>query len=99
MCSLPTAVGISTLQFANMNSSRNQFVIGFAIFMSFILPGWIIENPEAIQTNSESFNELVSVLLSTNMFVGGLFAVIFDNLLPATPEDRGKALFQKSDQL
>ena len=92
MCSLPTAVGISTLQYANLNSSRNQFVIGFAIFMSFILPGFIAQNPEAISTKSDEFNELASVLLSTNMFVGGFFAVLFDNLLPGTPEERGKFL-------
>lgn len=97
MCSLPTAVGISTLQYANLNSSRNQFVIGFAIFMSFILPGFITQNPEAISTKSEEFNELASVLLSTNMFVGGFFAVLFDNLLPGTPEERGKGFcFQDS---
>ena len=89
MCSLPTAVGISTLQYANLNSSRNQFVIGFALFMSFILPGFMERKPDAIQTNSDAFNELSSVLLSTNMFVGGLFAVLLDNLLPGTPEERG----------
>ena len=94
MCSLPTVVGISTLQYANLNSSRNQFVIGFALFMSFILPGFMERNPDAIQTNSDAFNELASVLLSTNMFVGGLFAVLFDNLLPGTPEERGLTSWQ-----
>lgn len=34
MFSLITAVGLSTLQFVNMNSSRNLFVVGFSLLCS-----------------------------------------------------------------
>ena len=44
---------------------------------------------DAIQTGVDDVDELISVLLSTNMFVAGVFACLFDNILPGDPEDRG----------
>ena len=38
MFSIITAVGLSTLQFVDLNSSRNLFVIGFSIFMGIAIP-------------------------------------------------------------
>lgn len=35
--------GISQLQFANMNSTRNLFVVGFALFMGFSVPQYFRE--------------------------------------------------------
>ena len=46
------AVGISNLQFADMNSSRNLFVFGFAIVFGLALPHYITTHPGAIQTGS-----------------------------------------------
>lgn len=33
-------------------------------------------------TDSEGFNQIVTVLLSTNMFVGGVLAAFLDNTMP-----------------
>ena len=44
------AVGISNLQFADMNSSRNLFIVGFAIVFGLALPHYIATHPGAIQT-------------------------------------------------
>ena len=38
MFSIITAVGLSTLQFVDLNSSRNLFVVGFSIFMGIAIP-------------------------------------------------------------
>ena len=46
------AVGISNLQFADMNSSRNLFVFGFAIVFGLALPHYMTTHPGAIQTGS-----------------------------------------------
>ena len=46
------AVGISNLQFVDMNSSRNLFVFGFAIVFGLALPHYITMHPDAIQTGS-----------------------------------------------
>ena len=37
----------------------------------------------------EEIDQVLIVLLKTNMAVGGLTAAIFDNLLPGSKEDRG----------
>jgi len=39
MTALPAAVGIASLQFVNMNKSRNLFVLGFSVFMGIVIPG------------------------------------------------------------
>ena len=47
---LIVAVGISNLQYVNMNSSRNLFVFGFSFFFGLALPVWITDNPGSINT-------------------------------------------------
>ena len=44
------AVGLSPLQFVDMNSMRNLFVVGFSIFFGLVLPFWLKRTPKAIQT-------------------------------------------------
>ena len=36
--SIITAVGLSSLQFVNLNSPRNLFVLGFSLFIGLALP-------------------------------------------------------------
>ena len=36
MFSMITAVGLSSLQFVNLNSTRNLFVLGFSIFFGLV---------------------------------------------------------------
>ncbi|KFP53600.1 Solute carrier family 23 member 1, partial [Cathartes aura] len=45
-----TAVGLSNLQFVDMNSSRNLFVLGFAMFFGLTLPNYLDSQPKAINT-------------------------------------------------
>ncbi len=40
-----TAVGLSNLQFVDLNSSRNLFVLGFSIFFGLMLPSYLKKNP------------------------------------------------------
>ena len=44
------AVGLSNLQYVNMNSSRNLFVLGFSFFTGMVIPDWLEKNPGAIDT-------------------------------------------------
>ena len=52
MFGMIAAVGISNLQFADMNSSRNLFIVGFAIVFGLALPHYVVTHPGAIQTSS-----------------------------------------------
>ncbi|KFQ48984.1 Solute carrier family 23 member 1, partial [Nestor notabilis] len=78
-----TAVGLSNLQFVDMNSSRNLFVLGFAMFFGLTLPNYLDShpNPRALAGVPE-LDQILTVLLTTEMFVGGLIAFVLDNTIP-----------------
>ncbi|XP_054697647.1 solute carrier family 23 member 1 isoform X3 [Grus americana] len=84
-----TAVGLSNLQFVDMNSSRNLFVLGFAMFFGLTLPNYLDSHPKAISTGVPELDQILTVLLTTEMFVGGTIAFILDNTIPGTQEERG----------
>lgn len=51
LCSgMITAIGLSNLQFVDMNSSRNLFVLGFSLFFGLVLPNYLDANPNSIET-------------------------------------------------
>uniref|UniRef100_A0A672TC64 Solute carrier family 23 member 2 n=1 Tax=Sinocyclocheilus grahami TaxID=75366 RepID=A0A672TC64_SINGR len=82
-----TAVGLSNLQFVDLNSSRNLFVLGFSIFFGLVLPSYLKGNP--LVTGIVQIDQVLNVLLTTAMFVGGSVAFVLDNTIPGTPEERG----------
>lgn len=82
-----TAVGLSNLQFVDLNSSRNLFVLGFSIFFGLVLPSYLRGNP--LVTGIVEIDQVLNVLLTTAMFVGGSVAFILDNTIPGTHEERG----------
>nr|XP_015197805.1 PREDICTED: solute carrier family 23 member 2 isoform X3 [Lepisosteus oculatus] len=82
-----TAVGLSNLQFIDLNSSRNLFVLGFSIFFGLVLPSYLKQNP--LVTGIVEIDQVLNVLLTTAMFVGGSVAFILDNTIPGSPEERG----------
>ncbi|NWT06279.1 S23A1 protein, partial [Mionectes macconnelli] len=84
-----TAVGLSNLQFVDMNSSRNLFVLGFAMFFGLTLPNYLDSHPGVINTGVPELDQILTVLLTTEMFVGGTIAFVLDNTIPGTQEERG----------
>lgn len=95
-------VGLSQLQHVDMNKNRNIFVLGFGLFAGLSIPQYIngLENgaleaglsnvpvlgavlgvPEVAQT--------LSIVLGTEIAVGGLASFILDNTIPGTDEERG----------
>ncbi|XP_061411977.1 solute carrier family 23 member 1-like isoform X4 [Lethenteron reissneri] len=83
------AVGISTLQYADMNSSRNVFIVGLSIFSGLSIPAWLKENPGAINTGVAPIDQTLTVLCTMSMFVGGFLGFVLDNTVPGTVEERG----------
>lgn len=116
-----TAVGLSNLQFVDLNSSRNLFVLGFSIFFGLVLPSYLKQNPLVTGEWSEQepptkilyihtslilreilspifhdifaftgiveIDQVLNVLLTTAMFVGGSVAFILDNTIPGKEID------------
>uniref|UniRef100_A0A2P2I708 Solute carrier family 23 member 1-like n=2 Tax=Hirondellea gigas TaxID=1518452 RepID=A0A2P2I708_9CRUS len=92
MFAMITAVGLSSLQNVDLNSSRNLFVLGFPIFFGLALPKWLEGNPDVL--SSEDYpvvTQILAVLLKTPMFVGGFLGILLDNTIPGTDEERGLA--------
>ena len=50
MFGMITAVGISNLQYADMNSSRNLFIVGFSLVFGLAVPHYMESHMDAIKT-------------------------------------------------
>ncbi|XP_072034956.1 solute carrier family 23 member 1-like [Amphiura filiformis] len=87
--SMVLAIGLSNLQFVNLNSTRNLLVAGFSLSCGFGIPLWLRGHPEAIQTSSANVDSIMTILLTTDVFVGALVGFILDNTIPGTMEERG----------
>ena len=48
-------VGMSPLQFVDLNSMRNLFVLGNSLFFGMVLPFWVQWTPNAIKTGAYNF--------------------------------------------
>uniref|UniRef100_A0A3Q2XXK0 Solute carrier family 23 member 4 n=1 Tax=Hippocampus comes TaxID=109280 RepID=A0A3Q2XXK0_HIPCM len=94
-----SAAGISTLQYSDLNSSRNIFVFGFSMFSGLVIPNWTLKNPTAISTGRRLIlYQVLQVLLTTSMFVGGFFGFLLDNTIPGTKEERGILAWNKAHE-
>lgn len=82
------AVGLSNLQHVDLNSSRNLFILGFALFMGLSLPAYFQASP-VIWAQAQWFADIITTIGSTGMAVSGIFAIILDNIVPGTIEERG----------
>ncbi|XP_051264625.1 solute carrier family 23 member 1-like isoform X2 [Dicentrarchus labrax] len=90
-----TAAGISNLQSTDMNSSRNIFVFGFSMFSALVIPNWIMKNPDFFKTGVKEVDQVINILLTTHMFVGGFLGFFLDNTVPGTKRERGLLAWDK----
>uniref|UniRef100_A0A7N9AS82 Solute carrier family 23 member 1 n=1 Tax=Mastacembelus armatus TaxID=205130 RepID=A0A7N9AS82_9TELE len=91
-----TAVGLSNLQLVDLNSSRNLFVLGFSMFFGLMLPAYLDTHPNSIHTGLAELDQILMVLLSTEMFVGGFLAFCLDNTIPGSRQERGLVEWRSS---
>lgn len=89
MFSVITAAGVSNLQSTDMNSSRNIFIFGFSMFSALVIPNWIMKNPDFLHTGVKEVDQVLRILLTTHMFVGGFLGFFLDNTVPGTKRERG----------
>nr|XP_003221103.1 PREDICTED: solute carrier family 23 member 1 isoform X1 [Anolis carolinensis]XP_016849220.1 PREDICTED: solute carrier family 23 member 1 isoform X1 [Anolis carolinensis]XP_016849221.1 PREDICTED: solute carrier family 23 member 1 isoform X1 [Anolis carolinensis]XP_016849222.1 PREDICTED: solute carrier family 23 member 1 isoform X1 [Anolis carolinensis] len=90
-----TAVGVSNLQYVDMNSSRNLFIFGFSVFTGLTLPYWVQNNSHMLETGIVQLDQVLRVLLTTGMFVGGFLGFLLDNTIPGSKEERGIAAWRE----
>ncbi|KAL2316995.1 hypothetical protein Fmac_030871 [Flemingia macrophylla] len=93
---LVASVGISFLQFTNMNSMRNLIIIGLTLFLGISVPQffnqyWTLSRHGLVHTNAGWFNAFLNTLFSSATTVGLIVAVLLDNTLEVerSKKDRG----------
>ena len=91
MFGMITAVGLSNLQFINLNSSRNLFILGFSLFAGLSLPLWINDdvNKGYVDTGNEEVDQIIGMNDFLPQFVG-LFSPKLSMRVPMCP--RGSVL-------
>ncbi len=106
MFGMIVSVGLSNLQYVNLNSARNLFIIGFAFFMGLSVPeyftgkilcvevGGFTECTEVLRNRFDGIlpgwlGSILSTIGRTSMAVGAFIALVLDNTIPGTPEERG----------
>ncbi|KAK3750283.1 hypothetical protein RRG08_015776 [Elysia crispata] len=82
-------VVISYLEAIDLRSTRNLAIIGTALLVGMMLPYWVSNNREEINTGLDELDTLIKILLSNPSFVGGFFACVLDNAVPGTIKERG----------
>lgn len=83
------AFGLSTLQYVDLRSARNLYILGLSIFFPMVLCPWMQQHPGAINTGNETVDSTLTVLLGTTILVGGFLGCFLDNIIPGTPAERG----------
>ena len=87
MFGMIAAVGLSNLQYLDLNSTRNLFILGFAFFMGLSVPEYFTNHPLKIEP--EWLSNIINTLGSTGMAVGAFIALLLDNTIPGTDKERG----------
>ncbi|XP_076349440.1 solute carrier family 23 member 1-like [Tachypleus tridentatus] len=79
MFAIVTGVVLSNVQFIDLHSSRNSCILGLSLFMGITIPKWFNGHQGATDVGNDVVNQLITVLLDTSVFVGGLIAFVLDN--------------------
>jgi nucleobase transporter 1/2 len=87
MFGMIASVGLSNLQFVDLNSARNLFIIGFALFMGLSVPQYFAAH--RFELGPEWLSNIVNTLGSIGMAVGAVIALVLDNTIPGTDDERG----------
>jgi xanthine/uracil permease len=95
---LIAAIGLSFAARADLNSQRNQMIIGFSLFMGLSLPAYFQGVPQLgfapVQLSIDSapwLADLLQTLGSTGIGVAAITGLVLDNLIPGSDAERGLA--------
>ncbi|KAK2172435.1 hypothetical protein NP493_959g01063 [Ridgeia piscesae] len=88
-----TTVALSNVHMVDMKEPRNMMVLGVALILGMMLPRWVEEHPGVIHTGFPELDQVLTVLLTTAMFVGGFVGCVLDNIVPGDLDSRGITMF------
>ncbi|XP_009943611.2 solute carrier family 23 member 3 [Opisthocomus hoazin] len=81
--------GISYFQYADIDSGRNIFIVGFAMFMALLVPRWLGAAPAHLATGWVPLDLLFLSLLMVPVFLTGFLSFFLENTVSGTMEERG----------
>ncbi|XP_065606750.1 solute carrier family 23 member 3-like isoform X5 [Cyrtonyx montezumae] len=81
--------GISYFQYADIDSGRNIFIVGFTMFMALLVPRWLSVAPARLVTGWVPLDLLFLSLLMMPVFLTGFLSFFLENTVSGTLEERG----------
>ncbi|XP_027534623.1 solute carrier family 23 member 3 isoform X1 [Neopelma chrysocephalum] len=81
--------GISYFQYADIDSGRNIFIVGFAMFMALLVPRWFSAALTHLATGWVPLDLLFLSLLMMPVFLTGFLSFFLENTVSGTLEERG----------
>ncbi|KAM6071378.1 solute carrier family 23 member 3 [Chlamydotis macqueenii] len=81
--------GISYFQYADIDSGRNIFIVGFTMFMALLVPRWLGATPAHLATGWVPLDLLFLSLLTVPVFLTGFLSFFLENTVSGTLEERG----------
>jgi xanthine/uracil permease len=106
------AVGLSNLEYVDLESSRNVFIVGIALFAGLAIPAYMgnvgsaaafREGMRAVAVvgpilGTRAVADTVYVIGSTGMAVGGFVAFVLDNTIEGTRAERGLVEWERATE-
>lgn len=90
-------VVLSNLKAVDLSSTRNLAIIGTSLLIGLMVPHWVEEYPDVIDTGNKEADNVITMLLGNPNLCGGVLACFLDNTIPGTLEERGIAEWQISE--
>ncbi|XP_056351856.1 solute carrier family 23 member 3 [Oenanthe melanoleuca] len=81
--------GISYFQYTDIDSGRNIFIVGFAMFMALLVPRWFGTALTPLATGWVPLDLLFLSLLMAPVFLTGFLSFFLENTVSGTLEERG----------
>ncbi|XP_060600202.1 solute carrier family 23 member 1-like isoform X2 [Ruditapes philippinarum] len=88
---------LSNLTEISLKSTRNLAILGLALLVGIMVPYFIENNPEIIETENLALKNFLKMFFGNANFAGALCAFILDNTVPGTKEERGILAWSKPD--
>ncbi|EYB93441.1 hypothetical protein Y032_0182g893 [Ancylostoma ceylanicum] len=78
--SMIAGVAMSNLQLIDLKLTRNLSILGLSLMIGLIVPLHLERSP--FRSGNKEWDQIINMLLSIKMLVGGVVAVILDNTVP-----------------
>ncbi|XP_060079224.1 solute carrier family 23 member 1-like [Ylistrum balloti] len=90
-------VVLSNLKSVDLSSTRNLAIIGTSLLVGLMIPHWVEEYENVINTGNKEADDVITMLLGNPNLAGGVLACFLDNTIPGSREERGIAAWATPD--